>query len=62
MINQLGWMNIYESFNYFFVILMCKCLHGQAPSNLWDKLCFVNDTHCYITRSVTNENLAIPFS
>ena len=62
MIKQLGWMNITKRFNYFMLILIYKCLNGQAPSNLSDKLCFVNDTHCYITRSVMNENLAVPFS
>ena len=62
MIKQLGWMNITKRFNYFMLILIYKCLNGQAPSNLSDKLYFVNDTHCYITRSVMNENLAVPFS
>ena len=43
--------------------LLCSVQkHGQAPSNLSDKLCFVNDTRCYITRSVMNENLVVPFS
>ena len=36
MIKQLGWMNISKRFNYFMFILIYKCLHGQALSNLSD--------------------------
>ena len=60
MIKQLKWTTVQNRYTYFTCIMVYKCLNGLAPDYLINLFKYVSETHSYITRNVSNNNLALP--
>lgn len=58
LVKQLGWMSVID---YFCLLLIFKCIHGQAP----DYICYNIIMECEITerttRSFSSSNLHVPY-
>ena len=60
MIKQLKWSTVQNRYTYFTCIMVYKCLNGLAPDYLINLFKYISETHSYITRNVSNNNLALP--
>ena len=60
LVKQLKWMDVNQRIHFVIATLMFKCIHGNAPYYLQNKITMLQDINKYQTRSTTNYNVLIP--
>ena len=64
LVKSLGWFNVAQRLDYLCVLLMYKCVKGEAPNYLSDHVSFLSDIQsitCISTRT-SDLDLHIPFA
>ena len=59
-VNNLGWQNVTDRYQFLSCVLMYKCLNGMAPAYLADNFTHSVDIHDYNTRHASAGNLLLP--
>ena len=59
-INELRWQTIDKRRDYFFSTQMYKCIQGDAPVWLTNRILMVNENHDIVTRYASQKNVVIP--
>ena len=62
LVKRLGWMSVKQRFNYFCLLLMFKCIHGQAPDYLCNNVVMECEVQLRQTRSSDYNNVYVPFA
>ena len=60
MLKDLGWSTFEERRDFLLAVLMYKCHHGTAPTNLTDKLCLQSQISERVSRHIDESTYYIP--
>ena len=62
MMGNLKWLKLDQRWNNMILVVLFKCLNGNAPDYLCSKFNFTNSVHDYCTRDNSSNKLVVPHS
>ena len=60
-VEQLKWMNVFQRYHYFCLLLMFKCVHGQAPDYLCNNVIMECEMANRNTRMINSNDVYVPY-
>ena len=62
LVRQLKWMSVKQRYEYFCLLLMFKCVHGQAPDYLCNNVIMECEIANRETRATYSNNVHVPYT
>ena len=62
MMSNLKWLKLDQRWNNMILVMLFKCLTGNAPDYLCSKFNLINSVHDYCTRGNSSNKLVVPHS
>ena len=62
LVKQLKWMSVKQRYEYFCLLLMFKCVHGQASDYLCNNVIMECEIANRVTRATYSNNVHVPYT